>query len=52
MTEQEIKYELNQMSNEEINSWMIRYCGETIQSLYGNLSRRELISEIASDFAQ
>ncbi len=52
MTEQEIKYELNQMSNEEIDSWMVRNYGETVESLYGDLPRKQLIDEIAYNNAQ
>jgi len=52
MTYEEVKYELQMMSSEEINSWMVRNYGETVESLYGVLPREELIHQIASNNAQ
>lgn len=52
MTYAELKYEFNQMSTEEIYNWFFKQYGETIESLYGILSRNALIHELAMDNAQ
>lgn len=49
MTTQELKYELNQMSISGIASWYYRMFGEDLKEMYGEMPRKELINELASD---
>lgn len=52
MTAQELAYGFNQMTKEDINSWLINNYGETIESSYGEISHDELVEKLAYDNAQ
>ena len=52
MTYAEVKYELNQMTTEEIHNWFFKNYGESIIANYGELPRKELVHQLATDNAQ